>query len=150
MKKILIFILAISAMQVSAQEKLNEVKRDRVQKIEDFTPEEAATIKTKKMTLALDLTETQQKEIYKLNLEEAKERKEMVDARRKMREEGKGKEIADEKHFERMNNQLDKQIELKQKMKNILNEEQYKKWVEGLEKRRQNSLHKKRRMTPKH
>lgn len=150
MKKILIFIFALSVLQVTAQEKFKEVKRENIRQIENFTPEEAATIKTKKMTLALDLTDAQQQEIYKLNLEEAIERKEMVDARKKMREEGKGKEIADQKHFEKMNSKLDKQIELKQRMKNILNAEQYEKWSKNLEKRRENSLHKKRKMSPKH
>lgn len=149
MKKLLIFILALSALQITAQERLKEVKRDRVQKLDNFTPEEAATIKTKKMTLALDLTDAQQKEIYKLNLEEAQERKQIVDARRKMREEGKGKTMADEKHFEKMNDKLDKQIEHKQRMKSILNPEQYDKWVKSIEKRRENTLHKKRKMSKK-
>ena len=150
MKKILIFILALSALQITAQERLKEVKRDRVQKLDNFTPEEAATIKTKKMTLALDLTDAQQKEIYKLNLVEAQERKEMVDARKKMREDGKGKTMTDEKHLEKMNTKLDKQIEHKKRMKSILNPEQYDKWVKSVEKRSENTLHKKRRMSKKH
>ena len=149
MKKIFIFLLAFSALQVNAQERQKELKRERVHKIQDFSPEEAATIKTKKMTLELDLTEAQQKEIYKINLEEAQERQKMVDARRKMRSENNSMERADEQKFNKLNENLDRKIEHKQRMKSILNAEQYEKWTKNRERWQQKSVHKKRRMQPK-
>lgn len=149
MKKIFIFLLAFSALQVNAQERQKELKRERVHKIQEFSPEEAATLKTKKMTLELDLTEVQQKEIYKINLEEAQERQKMVDARRKMRSENNSMERADEQKFNKLNENLDRKIEHKQRMKSILNAEQYEKWTKNRERWQQKSVHKKRRMQPK-
>src|SRR5690606_14998055 len=149
MKKIFIFLLAFSALQINAQERQKEGKRERVHKIQEFSPEEAATLKTKKMTLELDLTEVQQKEIYKINLEEAQERQKMVDARRKMRSENNSMERADEQKFNKLNENLDRKIEHKQRMKSILNAEQYEKWTKNRERWQQKSVHKKRRMQPK-
>ena len=63
MKKLLLIVMALGVMQITAQELQKGVqKRDRQEKthkFKDFTPEEAATIQTKEMTLRLDLTEAQ-------------------------------------------------------------------------------------------
>ena len=78
MKKIVFILLALIALKVSAQEKNERPNRERGEKMEryqDFSAEEMATLQTKKMTLHLDLNESQQKEIKKLNLENAVERK---------------------------------------------------------------------------
>ena len=42
--------------------------------MKDMSPEQIAILKTKKMTLALDLSAAQQKEIQELNLENANQR----------------------------------------------------------------------------
>jgi len=60
MKKLVIAILVIAAISVSAQNHNMKGKRGDMK---DLTPEQTATLQTKKMTLALDLNESQQSKI---------------------------------------------------------------------------------------
>ena len=91
----------------------------------DLTPEQMATIKTKKMTLSLDLNEKQRTEVQEIHLEQAELRLAKKEER-KAREE---KPTADER-YAAMNERLDRQIEIKAQMKEILNKDQYAKWEE--------------------
>lgn len=132
MKKMLIVIMALVTLQVTAQEKKKEMRmeaqKERRQMMKDLTPEEMATLQTKKMTLHLDLTEAQQQKIKALNLEEAKLRKAKMEERTRMRKNSESKPFTKEDKLKMMNEQLDRQIAMKQKMKNILNADQYEKW----------------------
>ena len=132
MKKMLIVVIALVTLQVSAQEKKKEkrmeAQKERRQMMKDLTPEETATLQTKKMTLHLDLTETQQQKIKALNLEEAKLRKAKMEERTEMKKNSESKPFTKEDKLKMMNEQLDRQIESKQKMKSILNADQYEKW----------------------
>ena len=121
MKKLLVIALALVTIQVSAQE-----KREGRERKADFSPEEMAQLQTKQMTLDLDLTEEQQEQVGAINLENAIARKAKMEARKskKNTEEKPSKE----EMLKMRNERLDAQIELKRKMKNILNEEQYAKW----------------------
>lgn len=123
MKKIFLIALAFVTIQVSAQNQ-GERKGDRMN---DFTPEEMAQLQTKKMTLALDLTDAQQKQVEKLQLENAKERQALRETRQLKKKDGTGKPNKEER-LAMMNERLDKQIEMKEKMKQILNEDQFEKW----------------------
>ena len=70
MKKLVIIALAFFALQATAQErKRGQHGKERAQKMMNLSAEEAATLQTKKMTLFLDLNESQQAKIYKVNLE---------------------------------------------------------------------------------
>ena len=103
--------------------------RDRGMK--DLTPEQIATLQTKRMTLALDLTESQQSEIQALNLENAKTRKAKMEARRSSAEKVEGEKKArptSEELYAMQNERLDHQIAQRERMKKILSEEQFKKW----------------------
>ena len=124
--------MALVTMQVTAQEHRNEhqkeAKKERMHKQMNFTHEEMATLQTKKMVLRLDLTETQQHEIHKINLANTKERKAKMEARKKMREDNKGEQTSKESRFKMMNERLDKQISNKKDMKRILSKEQFEKW----------------------
>lgn len=144
MKKMLIVIMALVTLQVTAQEKKKEMKmeaqKERKQMMKDLTPEEMATIQTKKMILHLDLTEAQQQKIKALNLEEAKLRKAKMEERSAMKENSEKKPFTKEDKVRMMNEQLDHKIAMKQKMKSILNAEQFDKWEASLgklEQRRQ-------------
>jgi len=107
----------------------------------DLSAEEIATLKTKKMTLHLDLTESQQKQIKVIMLEEATHK----EKQRAQLEENKSEEKpSKEQHFAKINERLDRQIEMKKQMKNILNETQYEKWSASVSKRNQKK-HKKQR-----
>lgn len=89
----------------------------------DMSAEQIAQLETKKLTLALDLTEKQQEQIAELQMQKAVDRK----ARMEERESRDSKPDADER-YALMNERLDKQIEMKEKMKSILNKEQFEKW----------------------
>ena len=91
-----------------------------------FTPEQQATLKSKKMALSFDLNKNQQKSIYKLILKNAKERKVIRNQSRLRRQSGKTKSQV--KHFEFENNRLDRQLAYKKELKNILTEKQFEKW----------------------
>ncbi len=92
---------------------------------DDLSPEQMATIKTKKMALSLDLNEKQQNEVQEIHLEQAILRKARMEER-KSRDE---KPSTDER-YAAINQKLDKQIEMKAKMKEILNKDQFAKWEE--------------------
>lgn len=138
MKKIVIILLALVTLQVTAQEKKKELQtegqRERMEAMKDLTPEETATLRTKKMTLHLDLTEAQQQKIQAIHLEEAKIRKAKMEERKTMKESGEKRAFTKEDKVKMMNDRLDHQIAMKQKMKSILNAEQYAKWEASMDK----------------
>ncbi|WMI69627.1 Spy/CpxP family protein refolding chaperone [Mangrovimonas sp. YM274] len=130
MKTIFLMAFAIIAFQVSAQQGprnfQNGNRGDRMGMLQDLTPEQASELRTKRMTLNLDLTEAQQKELQAINLEEAKYRKAKMTARQSMRQQGQCP--SSDVMAARMNERLDRQIEYKKKVKRILTDEQYEKW----------------------
>ena len=130
MKKLVFIALALIALQATAQENKKEKpnKAERAEKMMDIPAVEMATLQTKKMTLHLDLNESQQKEIQKINLENATKRKAMMESRKAQKESGELKKPTDEDRLKMANDRLDDKIAMKAKMKEILNEEQYAKW----------------------
>lgn len=132
MKKIVLIAIALVSLQAIAQDNRREFQKgdqkDRMHKQMDFTAEEIATLKTKRMVLNLDLTETQQREIHKINLANAKERKAKMEAHKKMRQNSKGEKRSKEDRFNMANERLDKQIAHKKQMKKILSKEQFEKF----------------------
>jgi protein CpxP len=136
MKRLLVIAIALISIQGIAQEARKERpnKQERSQKMNDLTPEEAATLQTKKMVLHLDLNEKQQKDIYQLNVENASQRKAMMETRKANKESGSMEKPSKEERLKMMNTKLDHQIAMKAKMKTILNAEQYSKWEETQEK----------------
>ena len=132
MKKLILIALALVTIQVSAQNKKQGERRgdttERGQRMSDFTPEEMAQLQTKKTTLLLDLTVAQQKEVEKLHLENAKERQAFRETRQAKRKDGNGKNSSKEERLKMANQRLDRQLEMKKKMKKILNDEQFEKW----------------------
>ena len=139
MKNLFLIALALVTLQVGAQnDKPNFRKGDRMQRAErfnDFSPEEMAELQTKRLTLRLDLTEAQQKEVQKLQLENAKERKARMEARQARKQDGTGPKLSKEEKLALANDRLDRQIEMKKKMKQILNDDQYAKWEMQMERR---------------
>ena len=132
MKKLLLIAIALITVNATAQEQKREAQRkdrmERSQQFKDFSAEEIATLQTKKMALALDLTEDQQKEIKVIHLEQAKTRKTAMEARQKINEEDKEAKPTKEERFNRANAQLDIKLAIKAKMKRILSKEQFEKW----------------------
>ena len=133
MKKIILIALVLINIQAIAQERRGEHRKgdrkERAHMMKDLTPEQIATLQTKKMTLSLDLTDAQQKEIYKMNLANSKERKAKIEELKKLRE--SNEKLSKENRYNMMNERLDKQISMKKKMKSILSEEQYQRFERG-------------------
>lgn len=158
MKRILLIAIAFFTLNATAQQQKSQQKQGdrkerphRMNKFKDFTPEEMAELKTKKMTLDFDLTEAQKKDIYKLNLKEAQDRKQMMEERKAKMEErknsqgenegrGKGQETmrSKEERFNMANAKLDKQIAHKKEMQRILNKDQFEKWEKVSKSRNKN------------
>ena len=133
MKKLFLVALALFTLQSYAQEPPRKMERvhnkERKQKLKDMSPEEEATIATKKMTLALDLNEKQQVQVKKVLLTQLE--------KRPMRP-NKKEEITKEQRLEMVNARLDAQIEIKKQMKSILTKEQYDKFDKMQSRRERN------------
>lgn len=140
MKKLfLAAFLSISMMAVSQK---------REQKGNDqFTLEQKTELKVKKMTLDLDLNAKQQQELKSLYLEEGKKmegkKKEMIAKREK------GEKLNADEKFAMKSNMLDKQIEMKSKLKKILTPEQMSKFEETKKDRPKKMQKRERKMEPK-
>lgn len=136
MKKLFLIALALVTLQVSAQHKREgDKKGEKMERMNDYTPEQIAELQTKKMTLHLDLNEAQQQKVMALNLQNATDRKAMIEAKKQMAKKSDDQEMSKEDKLKMKNDMLDKQIAMKQKMKDILDEKQYAKWEEMMSKR---------------
>jgi hypothetical protein len=137
MKKLIFTLALITSLSFTAiaQEKGAE-KREATEKL---SPEQRNALILKEMTLNLDLTPSQQKEIAPIIAEQTAKR-EAKNNQMRAQKETKKPLTANEK-FEMKNKSLDSQIEMKAKMKKILNSEQMEKW-EANKGKRKSQLHK--------
>lgn len=126
MKKVVFVLIALIAFNVQAQ-------KEHQGKKNNMTPEQMATLRTKQMTLDLDLNEKQQQEVLAINQKNAETFGKMK---------GKMKDLSDDERFEMKNKMLDMQIANQKAMKNILDEEQFEKWKK-MQKSRMNKMKKK-------
>ena len=118
MKKLVLIVIAFISLQAISQDKKKE-RPERADKMMNLSAEEIATLQTKKMTLHLDLNEKQQKAIYDINLENAANRKAMMEARKAKKAKGEMAKPTDDERYEMVNAKLDHQIAMKAKMKEI-------------------------------
>lgn len=109
----------------------------------DITAEQMATLQTKKMTLALDLTDAQQQKVMKIHLDEAQFRKAKWDKIKAKKESDEWTKPTSEERFEMENARLDRQIAHQKKMKEVLNDEQYQTWKKM---RKHKAMHGKKKM----
>ncbi len=133
MKKILIAMFTIASLSTMAQDPDPHGPRHAK---DPLTPEQAATLKTKRMTLALDLTQIQQEQVQKLHLENARLRIEKMGALKKEGDAAWGKDLSADERFARESERLDHMIAQKASMKKILNEEQFERWEKTLHHRK--------------
>ena len=141
MKQLLLVALVLLSFNVQAQEEGRRQKEERRENMKNISAEDMAELKTKKMTLHLDLTDEQQAKVKQLMLQEAKERKAQMTKHEEMK--AKGEKPNQEQRIEHQKARLDKQIEMKKQLKSILSAEQYAKLDEILQRR--NHKGKKRR-----
>ena len=98
-----------------------------------LTTEQLTTLKVKKMTLELELSEVQQKKLTPVITKLISERK--IEADRMSKSINEVKNIDVSNRYEMANKFLDRKIMFQKKMRSILTEEQYKKF-KSLEKKR--------------
>lgn len=114
MKTWILAVLIMLGITVNAQNKKDPA--------EPLSPEQRVELRVKKLTLALDLNEKQQKEMKNLLLNKETERQQAIDDL-KIQNQNKKKLTADER-FAIKNKALDKKIAMKEEMKKILTKEQ--------------------------
>lgn len=123
MRKLILAALFLTGITAMAQDHNRKEGRRQMQ---DLNPEQLATLQSKRMTLALDLTEGQQSKIKEMFAKNAEARKASMEEHKARKE--NGKELSDDEKFALKNERLDMQIAHKKEMKSILNDEQYAKW----------------------
>lgn len=133
MKKVMIIFMALTTFAITAQNTTPERKQTRKELKENFTPEQRAELYAKKMTLELDLNDSQQQKVQQLFLDMAKTKPARSE---------NGKEMTDQQKFEAKNAMLDRRIEMKKQLKEILTEEQIAKWEKSKHNKRSDYRHK--------
>ncbi len=133
MKKLIVLALLIVGITIIAQERNRKHQAD---KMEQFTPEQQSQLMLKKMTLELDLNETQQKEMTSF-ISDKMAKKETHKAEIKAMKE-KGVKPTNDQRFAMQMKMLDEQIASKKRMEKILNAKQFEKWTSLNEDRREN------------
>ena len=91
---------------------------------QDFSPEQQAILKTKKMALELDLSQAQQTQMVELNKKWATEREKNRAAFKAQSSEA----LSTTDKFNKMNAMLDMQLAHQKEVKKILNADQYEIW----------------------
>ena len=133
MKKVLIALVLLVGMTSLAQEK--KVRSERTQ-MEQMTAEQRNELHLKKMTLDLDLTATQQKEMSKIIAEQGTKKESRITERKANKDAAKKQLTADEK-FAKKSRILDEQIVMKERMKKVLSVDQFKRWEDMKDQRNQ-------------
>lgn len=133
MKKAIIIFMMLGTLAIpetlGAQNETIQKKQSKRELKEEFTPEQKAELLSKRMTLNLDLNESQQTKVKQLFLDFQKDRPSQTKS---------GKELTSDERFELRKNRIDKQIVMKKEMKEILTPEQFEKWEQSTAKRRSN------------
>ncbi|WP_420604128.1 hypothetical protein [Flagellimonas sp.] len=126
MKQLTVLLVLLTTMGAMAQRHAGP-RMGKSPKM-DMTAEQMATLKTKKMTLALDLTKAQQAKVMDISLEQVKYRKARFAEIQAKKESGEWKRPSSDEQFEFESARLDRQIAHQQKMKEVLTKEQYQTW----------------------
>jgi len=123
MKKLIVAALLIVGMTSFAQENDRMQKRERMEKL---TPEQRDQLQLKKLTLDLNLSAEQQKEMARIIADRSAKREAMVTERKLQKDKGVTPTADD--RFKKENERLDYQAAETAKLKKLLTEEQFTKW----------------------
>lgn len=115
-------IIALGSLTLTAQNKIQENRVLKKEVRKNYTPEQRAELRSKKMTLLLDLTEVQQEKVKQVFLKMDKSRQEATS------------ELPNS--YEHKNARMDQKIALKKEMKDILSSQQFEKWEKSLDHQR--------------
>lgn len=114
----------MAGMTIIAQPRNNKHQGDGM---EQFTPEQRSELHVKKLTLELDLNESQQKEMKAFIADKNTKMEAHRTAMKAMKE--KGTKPTSDERFAMKSKMLDEQIATKKRMQKILNEKQFEKWT---------------------
>jgi len=129
MKNLMMIALLVFGLNSFAQD--NGKKANNQNESEKMSVEQRNQLKLKKLTLDLSLTDSQQKEMSKIIIEQSAKREAAIAQRKADKEKGV-KPTADER-FAKENQMLDERIALKARVKKILNADQFEKWEKSNE-----------------
>ncbi len=126
MKNLIVIVIALCSLNATGQGEKQRMRNHRAKMDlqKDMTPADIASIKTKKLTLRLDLTERQADEVYTVLLEKSETTKEYREAH-KPKDSPTSHDLSKDELLKRQNHRLDQQIDTMRKMKAILTTEQY-------------------------
>ncbi len=119
MRRLILASLMLAGMTALAQPPRGGEKGRHAMK--DLSAAELATLQSKRMTLALDLTDAQQRQVSDLLTKQIEERRE---ARKSAGDSTRMRNYGD------MNARLDRQIAFKRSLQEILTDAQYEQWQE--------------------
>lgn len=114
----------MAGMTIMAQPRDNKRQGDGM---DQFTPEQRSELQVKKLTLELDLNESQQKDIKAFIADRNTKMEAHKSAMKAMKE--KGTKPSSDERFAMKSKMLDEQIAAKKRMQKILNEKQFEKWT---------------------
>jgi len=119
MRKLAGILILVFAFTMTTQAQ----KRYKKERLEKFSTEQQTTLAVKKMALALDLSESQQRKVTPLIARQIIVKQKMREKKQALRE--SNKRLSADERFENANALLDRQLIFQKKMKEILNDEQF-------------------------
>ncbi len=139
-------IVGLLALFISFSLTTNAQKKQLFKHKKRLTTEQLTTLKVKKMTLELELSEVQQKKLTPVITKLISERK--IEADRMRESKNELKNIDASNRYQMANKILDRKIMFQKEMRTILNEEQFKKF-KRLEKKRNQKMKNRRHQKKK-
>ena len=139
-------IVCLLALFICFSLTINAQKKQFLKNKKSLTTEQLTTLKVKKMTLVLELSEIQQNKLTPVIKELISERSAQLDKKRELKNDVK--KINPNERYQMANKILDRKIMFQKEMRTILNEEQFKKF-KTLEKKRNEKMKKRRHQKKK-
>ena len=124
MKKLIVLALLLVGTTIIAQERN---RKHQGNEMEQFTPQQKSQLMLKKMTLELDLNDSQQKEMSAIISDNVAKKEAHKGEMKAMKE--KGVKPTTDERFAMHLKMLDEQIATKKRMEKILNAKQFEKWT---------------------
>jgi protein CpxP len=133
MKRLFVLALLIVGTTIIAQERN---RKHQGNEMEQFTPQQKSQLMLKKMTLELDLNDSQQKEMSAIISDNVAKKEAHKGEMKAMKE--KGVKPTNDERFAMHMKMLDEQIAAKKSMQKILNAKQFDKWTSLKEEHQEN------------
>lgn len=133
------FVISFGGFAQKTERKQKKQQMERYEIAKNLSAEEMAALRTKKLTLQLDLTDSQQQSIKALLVNQISDRKEKMQNRPKNGIIKDSANASTQDYYKMKSQRLDQQIAFQNKMKTILTDTQFDTW----KKTNQQSRHKK-------